>query len=105
MLSLRICGTELGDSIATVIITLKLMPTGVDTDFEVIKASAKKQIAEFGGEVGKEEIEPIAFGLKCLKLTFIMDEDKGSTEDLENQLAEIEGVQSVDCIDVRRAIG
>lgn len=102
---MRICGSKLGVSMARVIITLKIMPAGVETDLEAVKVSAMKQIAEFGGEVGKEEIEPIAFGLKCLKLTFIMDEDKGSTEDLESQIAELEGVNSVDCIDVRRALG
>ncbi len=90
---------------ASVIITLKIMPGGVDTDFSGIQEKAKHMIAEFGGEVGREEIEPVAFGLRCLKLTFIMDEDKGSTEDLEAQIAEIDGVNSVDCIDVRRALG
>ncbi len=90
---------------ASVIVTLKIMPEGVDTDFSLVKGKARHMVAEFGGEVGKEEIEPVAFGLKCLKLTFIMDEDKGSTEDLENEIATIDGVNSVDCIDVRRAIG
>ena len=90
---------------ARVVVTIKIMPEGVETDLEAIKLYAGKQIAEFGGEVGKEEIEPIAFGLMCLKLTFIMDEDLGSTEDLEKQIEELDGVNSVDCIDVRRTIG
>ncbi len=90
---------------ASVIVTLKIMPEGVDTDLVSVQEKAKHMVAEFGGDVGKEEIEPVAFGIKCLKLTFIMDEDKGSTEDLENEIATIEGVNSVDCIDVRRALG
>jgi translation elongation factor EF-1beta len=34
-----------------------------------------------------------------------MDENIGSTESLEGELSTIEGVQNVDVVDVRRAIG
>jgi translation elongation factor EF-1beta len=34
-----------------------------------------------------------------------MDEKKGDTESLEKQISEIEGVQSVECTDIRRIIG
>ncbi len=90
---------------AKVLITLKIMPDGVATDLKTIEDQAKKKITQFKGEVIKVEIEPIAFGLKAVKLTFIMDESLGSTDTLEAAIAEISGVQSVDVIDVRRAIG
>ena len=53
----------------------------------------------------KTEQEPIAFGLKALKITFVMDEDKGSTDPLEETLKNLDGVNSVETIDVRRAVG
>ena len=53
----------------------------------------------------KSEQEPIAFGLKALKITFAMDENKGSTDTLEEDINGIEGVNSVEVVDVRRAIG
>jgi len=90
---------------AQVIITLKIMPSGVDTDLGKIEEEAKDKISEFGGEVGKREEEPVAFGLKALKLIFVMDEGLGSTESLEEQISKIKGVQSVDVTDVRRAVG
>jgi len=90
---------------AQVIITLKIMPSGVDIDLGKIEEEAKDKIAEFGGEVGKREEEPVAFGLKALKLIFVMDEGLGSTESLEEQISKIKGVQSVDVVDVRRAVG
>ena len=55
--------------------------------------------------MGKVEQEPIAFGLKALKLIFVMEESIGSTESLEEDIKKIHGIQSVEVTDVRRAIG
>ena len=89
----------------TAIITLKLMPESPDIDLETIKVEATKIIAELGGEVGKEEIEPIAFGLKAVKLTYTWDESLGPTDDVEEKTAAIEGVNSAEIVDIRRALG
>lgn len=90
---------------AQVVVTLKIMPESPETDLKAVEEKASKLIAEFGGEVGKVEEEPVAFGLKALKLYFVMDEDIGSTETLENNVSEVEGVNSVEVVDVRRAVG
>ncbi len=92
---------------AQAIITLKLMPESPDVNFDAVQKAAEKAIDSFVGESGEKraEIEPIAFGLKALKITFVMDEAKGSTEPLEQALAVLDGVNSVDVIDVRRAVG
>ncbi len=90
---------------AQIIITLKIMPESPDIDLKKIEKQATKKIAKFGGEVGKVEIEPVAFGLKALKLYFVMDEAKGTTDPLEKDIETIKGVNSVEVTDVRRAIG
>ena len=90
---------------ARVIVTLKIMPEAVETDLSRIETEATKLITEFGGVVGKSEQEPVAFGIKALKLMFVMNEDIGSTESLEEDIRKIEDVASVDTIDVRRAVG
>jgi elongation factor 1-beta len=90
---------------ATVIVSVKLMPTSAETDLDKLKEEGTKVITNFGGTVGKTELEPVAFGLKALTFMFAMDEDKGSTEELEKNLAAIENVNSVQVTDVRRAIG
>ncbi|MFH1439038.1 MAG: elongation factor 1-beta [Candidatus Woesearchaeota archaeon] len=90
---------------ASVIITFKIMPISPEVDLSAIESKAKEAISAFGGEVGKVEIEPVAFGLKALNLIFVMDEAKGSTEELEEQISQIEDVNSVECTDVRRAVG
>ncbi len=82
------------------------MPESPDVDLNKIEAEAKEKIKAFSdNEEMKTEQEPIAFGLKAINLTFVMDEDKGSTDPLEEQLKAIEGANSVETIDVRRAIG
>lgn len=90
---------------ADVIVTFKIMPESPDVDLDKIKESADRLIKEFGGEIGKVEKEPIAFGLEALNLIFVMDESLGSTDDLEEKVENIEGVNSVEVTDVRRAIG
>ena len=91
---------------AQVIVTIKIMPDSPEIEFEGIKEASIKEITAFCGETEtKTEEEPIAFGLKALKILFVMDEDKGSTEELEKKVALIEGVNSVEVVDVRRAIG
>ena len=90
---------------AEVIVTLKIMPSSPDADLVRIEAESKKIIEKFGGEIGKKEIEPIAFGLNALKLIIIYDEKKGSTDALEASISEVDDVNSVEVTDCRRAIG
>ena len=91
---------------ASVVITIKIMPNKPDIEFSKIEAEAKKEIVDFcHSKEFKTQIEPIAFGLKALNILFVMDESKGSTEALENKISEIDGVESVEVTDVRRAIG
>ncbi len=91
---------------ANVIITFKIMPESVEIDLGKIETQAKEKIKAFAGEgETKTVIEPIAFGLKSLKILFVMDESKGSTDILEEQIKRIEGIMSVEVVDVRRAIG
>ena len=91
---------------AQVVVTLKIMPESVEVDLNKIKEQAKNKIIDFAGAGDmKIEEQPIAFGLKALNIIFIMDEAKGSTEPLEDSILDVEGVQSVEVTDVRRAIG
>lgn len=92
---------------ANAVVTVKLMPTGPDVELSNVEESVREVVDSFRGETGeiRFKVEPVAFGLKALLVTFLMDEDLGSTEKLENALADVDGVQSVDITDVRRALG
>lgn len=96
----------LTDKMAQVVITLKIMPDSPEADLSQIENEAVTKIAEFAGKTEiRKEIEPIAFGLKAVKITFVMDESKGSTEKLEENIRDINGVSSAEIVDVRRAVG
>jgi len=90
---------------SSVLVTIKIMPDSPERDLESVKQEMIVKIEDFGGRVAKTEIEEIAFGLKALKIIFIMDESLGDLEPLEESLKDVEGVESVETIDVRRAIG
>ena len=90
----------------TAIVTLTVMPESPDTDLDKIKEEVERIVREFAGEGDrKEDIEPLAFGLKALKYIFVMDESLGSPDVAAEKCQEIEGVQSCEVTDVRRAIG
>ena len=80
------------------------MPEDLDVNLNNIEKEVKELLEKYG-QVGKEEKEKIAFGLEALKVIFIMNESKGSADFLEDNMRNIDGVQSVEITDVRRAIG
>ena len=86
-------------------IQFKIMPEGVDTNFEELKAKVREAVESFESGVfnGAKE-EPIAFGLKALIVTIALSEDEES-DAVESALSEISGVSSVELIDYRRVVG
>lgn len=94
---------------AIAVVTVKIMPESPEVDLEQIKEKAQALVREFTQRNDpcdqKVEIEPIAFGLKALKILFTMDEKLGSPDVLEEKILALPGVQSFEVTDVRRAIG
>jgi elongation factor 1-beta len=91
---------------AQVVVTLRIMPSNVEVDLHALEGKVKHEIVKFcNSQEFRASVHPIAFGLKALQMIFVMEESKGSTEHLENEIAKIHGVQSVEVTDVRRAIG
>ncbi|MBS3171666.1 hypothetical protein J4449_03580 [Candidatus Woesearchaeota archaeon] len=56
------------------------------------------------GQIGRIEQEPIAFGIKAVKISFFSEESKSNLDPLEDILRQIEDVESVETIEVRRAL-
>ncbi len=91
---------------ANVVVTLRIMPQSPEIDLKELEKKTKEEIVRFcNSREFRTEIQPVAFGLKALIILFVMDESKGSTEELENKIKELEGVESVEVPDVRRAVG
>tara|TARA_Y100000034_G_C6898815_1_gene415008 strand:+ start:1742 stop:2020 length:279 start_codon:yes stop_codon:yes gene_type:complete len=91
---------------AQVAVIMKVVPGSPDADFSKISEECVKIIKDWSeaSEVKIEE-EPLAFGLKAIKLIFLMDEKKGDTDPLESLLQKVDGAQTIETADVRRAFG
>ena len=83
---------------------VKIMPVSPEVDMHSVLEKSKVKIEELGTKLHSHEIQPIAFGLNALILTIAWPENK-DLDTIENSLAEIEDVNSVEVIDFRRAIG
>jgi len=62
----------------------------------------RKQVEEL--KPAKLEEEPIAFGLKAIKATFLIPDEGGVMDEMENKLNAIEGTQSVETLQVSRSL-
>jgi len=89
---------------ALVAITLKIMPSSPDVDLEKLREEVKVKVEYLGGSFHHHEEQPIAFGLKALMCVIGWNEEK-DPDMIETELAKLEGVNSVQITDVRRAIG
>ncbi|MBI4015105.1 MAG: elongation factor 1-beta [Candidatus Aenigmarchaeota archaeon] len=74
----------------TVAISIKITPESPEVDIENIK---KKILSDM--VVKDLKIEPIAFGLKAIKI-LIVKNDTGGTDDVEEKIRGIDGVGSVE---------
>ena len=82
---------------------IKLMPESPSIDLVKLSQEAKETVENLGANNIKFEEQPIAFGLKALIVGLRINEDVDSSK-IEESLANIDGVSSVQIIDYRRAI-
>lgn len=84
-----------------VLATFQVMPKSVDVDLSKVKAQIQKM--KDLGEIKDIKEEPIAFGLKCLKVLTMFDDIGGIVEKIEGKLKTIKDVDEARCIDVTLA--
>ena len=87
------------------VITIKVMLESPEIDVKKTENLVKEKLASFDIMQIRFEVEPIAFGLNAIKATFVLDENEGPTDAIEEELKSLDGVGSVETVDVRRAIG
>ncbi|MEM2954697.1 MAG: elongation factor 1-beta [Candidatus Nanoarchaeia archaeon] len=90
---------------ADILIKLKVMPAGVDINLENLQKTIEAKIKPNAKLIHSISKEPVAFGLVSLVFTFLADENKINLENLENNIRSLPEIQSVEVIDVRRAVG
>ena len=82
-------------------IKFKVMPESPDVDLDDIEQKVKSKIEQGGGRNRQYEKQPIAFGLKALIAFFEWGEDQ-ELEPLQEELQTLEGVKSVEVVDMRK---
>ncbi|MGB9827369.1 MAG: elongation factor 1-beta [Thermosphaera sp.] len=81
---------------AQVAVVVKILPEDVETPLNELKARIEQSLPQ-GYQVKASDEEPIAFGLKALRLLIAMPEEtEGGTEPLENLLMSIQGISQVE---------
>jgi elongation factor 1-beta len=88
---------------AEVAAQIKIMPNGPDVDLHGLSARIESQVAQYG-RVHSCEVQPIAFGLKALLITVIVEDKEGGTEALEASLSVIEEVESIQVVAITRML-
>ena len=86
---------------ARVVMTIRVMPDGVEIDLDDLLKRIKKAIPQ-GTDIGAVEKQPIAFGLKALRMNLAREESRGGTDDIEHAISAIEGVSQVEVERVSR---
>ncbi len=80
-----------------VIISYRIMPSDPSTDVEAI---ADKIKSVESAELKDIKIEPIAFGLKAITVAFLVPDESGVADKLEEKLRNMDGVGEVETLGV-----
>lgn len=86
----------------TVAIKFRVMPEGPEVDLEALEEKVRATVQEAGAELHGIVIKPFAFGLKAMETTVMMPDKVGGgvSDKVEEALASIEGVQSVELLEM-----
>ena len=81
-----------------VAVLFRLMPRGVETDVGAIQRAVPGSIPA-GVTVRGSQVRDVAFGLKCLLVSVVMDDTGGVLESTEHALAKLPEVESVEVME------
>lgn len=73
------------------------MPEGTEVSQDDMMIAIPKVLPK-GVEISEMKVEPIAFGLKKIVLSTVMDDREGLVTELEEALMSLNGVQNVECV-------
>ena len=86
-----------------VAVQIKVMPRSTEVDLEQLKRKVELAIPS-DARLHSFDIQPIAFGLKALLVTVIVDDAEGGTDSTEEALSRVDGVESIQVVTVTRML-
>lgn len=87
----------MGETMGTVIVGLKVMPTSPETDIAKLMTKIRAAIPE-GVTLRGMRDKYIAFGLRAIDVTVTMPDTAGGSDSVEKAIADIPDVQSVEIV-------
>jgi elongation factor 1-beta len=75
----------------------RILPEGLEVNLDELLASLTKVLPE-GAQLKASEKKPVAFGLQALHVLVVLDDKKGGADEVESILAGVQGVQSVEIV-------
>jgi len=82
-----------------VAVVYQIMPESPEVDLEKLKQEIERSIPK-RARLNNIIEKPIAFGLKALEVQIILNDREGGADEIEEQLGNIDHVQSVETIQV-----
>ena len=80
---------------------IRILPAEADSNLDDLIVGLKTKIPE-GNELKAHAKEPIAFGLHAIIGDFLIDDDEGQMDKLEDSIKKVEGVGEIEVINVSR---
>lgn len=84
-----------------VFLKYRIMPDGADTDLDALQQSLKDALPAFAS-IQNCEAKPFAFGMKALEVGFVVEDDEGNNDKVEEAINSVEAVQGVELLEMGR---
>ncbi len=82
----------------SVAVLFRLMPHGVDTDLKAVASGVEASVPG-GVRIRGMQVKDVAFGIRSLLVSAVMDDAGGILESVECALAKVPGVESVEVME------